>query len=103
MYTVSRTACASEVPAAAHTACRFSRQRRACSAAVLAGELAGGGVERDLAGAEQQPAGRADEHRVAVRADRRRCVGGADGLAMQTHRRNPIRSTAAQPRTCRIR
>ena len=34
MYTVMRSARASVVPAASHTARRFSRQRRACSAAL---------------------------------------------------------------------
>ena len=34
MYTVMRSARSSVVPAAAQTALRFSRQRRACSAAV---------------------------------------------------------------------
>ena len=36
MYTVSRSARASEVPAASQTAARFCRHTRACSAAVSA-------------------------------------------------------------------
>jgi hypothetical protein len=66
---VTRTASPDLAPAAPQTAARFSRHRPACSAAVPADELAGPGVERDLARAEQQAAG---AHRVHVGARSRR-------------------------------
>ena len=77
-----RTASASDAPAAAQTAARLRRHWPACSAGRLADELAGLGIERDLARAEQQPRG-ADG--VAVRADGRGGAEGGHGLAMLGH------------------
>ncbi len=70
-------------PAATHTACRFSRQRRACSAALAP-------TSSPLAGSsgicpEQNSSSAARPHRVAVGPDRRRRPRGGHGLASAVH------------------
>ena len=65
-YTVVRTASASDAPAAAQTAARFSRQRAACAPALSPTSSPVAGIEWDLTRAEQQAAG---GDGVAVGAD----------------------------------
>ena len=74
----TRTSCASEPPAAAQTAVRFSNTRRVCARDVAGDELAGRGIERDLAGQINRVAG-ADGLRI--RADRLRRAVGVDDLS----------------------
>ena len=83
--------CASDVPAASHTACEVLQAARGLLGGRRTGELGGLGIQRDLTRAEQEVA---DAHRVAVGADRGGRLGRIDCLALGWHR---LRAYTARP------